>query len=266
MDLTKTDKVPIDLQKKVEKVTIQLAKKGIQQAPIMRVGVALDISGSMYQIISSGRLQTAFNQIMGVAVTFDDNGELDVFKFDDRCEYVGTSKPEAGDYDQFIRNNRITDRGGTAFAPIVEAARNFFFKPKGGAVAAAAGKVGGFFGFGKSKPAEAPATTVEYEDNTPVLMLILTDGEPGDRNATMRAMKATEDAGLPIYYHMVGINGTRDSFRTIAWLADELGNVGEVYLPSIDMTDDEIYAQVIGDELVGFVANFAQPVLSRNRG
>jgi hypothetical protein len=37
----------IDLEKKAEKVGIILAKKGITQAPTMRVGVAIDISGSM---------------------------------------------------------------------------------------------------------------------------------------------------------------------------------------------------------------------------
>lgn len=245
MDINLSKTLPIDLQKKSEAVGIQLAKHGIRQAPTMRVGIALDISGSMYHIISSGMLQNAFNQMMGVSVQFDDNGELDVFKFDTRCEYVGTSKPEAGDYDQYIRNNKITDRGGTSYSPIVKAARDFFFKPKGGFL-------GGMFSKGGN-----------YEDDTPVLMLILTDGEPGDRQETLKAMQDT--ASMPIYYHMVGIGGTRDDFSTIAWLADELPNVGEVYLPRLDMSDEEIYEQLICDELVGFVANFSTPV-ARARG
>ncbi|PZR73923.1 MAG: Tellurium resistance protein, partial [Stutzerimonas stutzeri] len=69
------------MEKRAEKVGILLQKKGINQAPIMRVGDALDISGSMSRIISSGALQQSFDQTMGVAVKFDDNGELDVFKF-----------------------------------------------------------------------------------------------------------------------------------------------------------------------------------------
>lgn len=245
MDINLSKNLPIDLQKKSEAVGIQLAKKGINQAPTMRVGIALDISGSMSHIITSGMLQKAFNQMMGVSVQFDDNGELDVFKFDTRCEYVGTSKPEAGDYDQYIRNNGIAARGGTSYSPIVKAARDFFFKTKGGFL-------GGMFGKGGS-----------YEDDTPVLMLILTDGEPGDRQDTMKAMRDTES--MPIYYHMVGIGGTRKDFSTIAWLADELPNVGEVYLPRLDMADDEIYEQLICDELIEFVAKFAAPVL-RARG
>jgi hypothetical protein len=64
---------------------------------------------------------------MGVAVKFDDNGELDVFQFDTRCEFVDTATPQAGDYDQFIRKNNMAPRGGTAYTPIVENALDFYF-------------------------------------------------------------------------------------------------------------------------------------------
>jgi hypothetical protein len=225
----------IDLQKKAEQVGIILAKKGISQAPTMRVAVALDISGSMSSIIGSGALQNAFNQLMGVAVKFDDNGELDVFKFDTQCEYVGTSKPETGDYDQYIRNNRIGPRGGTKYGPIVDSAVGFFFEPK---------KSGGFLGFGSK---------TEVTDDTPVLMLILTDGEPSDAGAAERAM--SDSTKYPIYYHMVGINGERRDFPTIARLADALPNVGEVYLPRLNMSDEEIYTQLICDELIEFIGS-----------
>lgn len=225
----------IDLQKKAENVGIILAKKGITQAPVMRVAVALDISYSMERIISSGALQNAFNQLMGVAVKFDDNGELDVFKFDTKCDYVGTSKPETGDYDQFVKQRGINVRGGTSYAPIVTSAMDFFF---------AGQKKGGFLGFGgKTAPT----------DNTPVLMLILTDGEPGDAREAEKAMANAVDS--PIYFHMVGIGGTRNDFKTIAHLADALPNVGEVYLPKLNMSDDEIYGQLICDELIEFIGS-----------
>lgn len=230
--------VAIDLQKKAETVGIILAKSGITQAPTMRVAVALDISGSMDGIIRTGALQAAFDQLMGVAVKFDDNGELDVFKFDTRCEYVGTSKPETGDYDQFIKNNRISARGGTNYSPIVTSALDFFFAGD------TTTKKGGFLGFGGK-------TETVAADNTPVLMLIVTDGEPGDRSETLKAMK--DSTSRPIYYHMVGVGGERRNFPTIAYLADELPNVGEVYLPRLKMSDDEIYSQLICQELIEFI-------------
>lgn len=235
-----------DLQKRAAAINTILLSKGVKTAPVMRVGVALDISGSMSSIISSGALQAAFNQLMGVSVKFDDNGELDVFKFDTRCEYVGTSKPVKGDYDQYIKNNRIEDRGGTAYAPIVHETMKFFFNHDIGQTAKKS-IFGGLFG---GKSAAAAAT-----DETPVLMMILTDGEPGDAREAMAALKAASSES--IYFHMVGIGGERRNFPTIAKLADELDNVGEVYLPKLNMSDEEIYSQLICDELIEFVRTHA---------
>lgn len=236
----------IDLEKKADLVGAILLDKGVARAPVMRVGVAIDVSYSMENLFqetggggffSKGNkqpsaVQNAFNQLMGVAVKFDDNGELDVFQFDSNCDYVGTSKPESGDYDQFIKNNNIRPRGGTKYGPIIRESMKFFFE--------------------------------KSDDTTPVLMLILTDGEPSDAREVEKAMAATTDQ--PIYFHMVGINGSRSNFPTIAHLADALPNVGEVYLPRLDMSDQEIYSQLICDELIEFVARFTGPVRAGARG
>jgi hypothetical protein len=255
----------IDLEKKSELVGKILLDKGVRQAPVLRVGVALDISGSMSSLYRASRgpsaVQNAFNQLMGVAVKFDDNGELDVFKFDDRAEYVGTSKPDAGDYDRYIERNGIGVRGGTNYVPIVDEAMRFFF---GKGTAAPAPKKGIFGGmFGKSDPI-APADDNGNGDNTPVLMLVLTDGEPSDRRQIEQRL--AETTGDPVYWHFVGINGNRSSFPTIAKLADALPNVGEVYLPRLDMSDQEIYSQLICDELIEFVAKFTGPVRAGAHG
>ncbi len=231
----------ISLEKRSEKVGAILLTKGVKTAPIMRVGLALDISMSMSSIISRGTLQNAVDQLMGVAVKFDDNGELDVFKFDTECEYVGTATPS--NYENYVKKNGISARGGTAYGPIVNEAVKFFFQGNG----APAKKVGGFFGFGGKTVAASPAG-----DTSPVLMMILTDGEPGDRGDSLtRIFRNAEQHN--IYFHLVGIGGTRSSFPTIARLADDLDNVGEVYLPRLDMSDDEIYQQIICDELVGWI-------------
>lgn len=224
----------ISLEKKSEQVGIILTKKGINTAPTMRVGLAVDISGSMSHLKRSGALQRAFDQMMGVAVTFDDNGELDVFRFNHDCKYVGTAND--ANFSTYVADNINID-GGTAYEPIAREAEKFFFEKK---------TSGGFFGFGKK-------TVVE--NDSPVLMLVLTDGEPSDANATLR--KLTEMQNRNIYWHFVGIGGDRRSFPTIARLADALPNVGEVYLPKLDMADDEIYQQLICDELVDWVKRFS---------
>jgi hypothetical protein len=243
-----------DLQKKGAIVNRILLDKGVKKSPIMRVGAALDVSGSMDGLIRRGALQNAFNQLMGVSVKFDDNGELDVFKFDHNCTYVGTSKPVKGDYDKYIDHNRIHASGGTAYKPIVDEAIDFFFE---GAPHSSAPAKKGFLGgmFGSKQPEATPTTSGGGGTNDiPVLLLILTDGEPSDARETEQAMSAAQH--LPIYFHMVGIGGTRRNFPTIARLADALPNVGEVYLDRLDMTDEEIYEQLICDELVEFIGKF----------
>ena len=240
-----------ELRKKSEKIDAFLLKKGIKQAPIMRVGAALDISGSMSSIIARGHLQLALNQLMGAAMRFDDNGELDVFKFDDHCEYVGTCSPK--DYETFVDKRGIRVRGGTNYAPIVLEAQNFFF----GSKPAVAPKKS-LFGFGKSTPA-IPANA---GNNIPVLMMVITDGEVSrsDRDETNRLLTQAENT--PIYYHFVGVGGSRANFPSIAYLADERPNVGEVYLPNFGMSDDEVYDQLICDELIEFVAKFASGMVN----
>lgn len=224
----------ISLQKRAETVGRILLTKGITVAPLMRVGDALDISGSMINIIMSGKLQAAFGQTMGVAVKFDDNGELDVFQFDTRCDFVGTATPS--NYDNFVSKNGIAARGGTAYAPIVKTAIDFYFSPK---------KSGGFF-------------SKKEVNNMPVLMLIHTDGEPGDSYRDIQ--RALEDAQqYPIYFHFIGVGGSQRDFPTIHRLADDLPNVGEVYLPRFDLADEDVYGQLICDELVEWIGKFSTP-------
>ena len=230
----------LDLEKKSEKVSALLLDKGVTEAPTMRVAVAIDISLSMANHFSSGNVQKAFDQLMGVSVQFDDDGELDVFKFDTRCDYVGTSTPEEGDYNTFIKDKGIAPRGGTAYSPIVDAAVQHFFAPK---------KSGGFLGFGGK---------TEDASNEPVLLMIVTDGEPNRSDVPVTLAKMAEQVNRPIYFHLVGVGGSRSSFPTIAHLADELPNVGEVYLPSFNMTDEALYEQLICDELIEFVGKFSK--------
>lgn len=237
----------ISLEKKAEKVGILLTKKGINQAPTMRVGIAIDVSGSMSGLYSSGALQTAFDQMMGVAVKFDDNGELDVFEFNHDCRYLGTSNPS--NYADYVKKN-VHISGGTNYGPIVDQATKFFFGGGAGDSGQKKGLLGGLFG----KKTETPAATAV--DNTPVLMLVLTDGEPGDSGPVLRMLE--QNQSRPIYWHFVGIGGNRRSFPTIAKLADALPNVGEVYLDRLQMSDDEIYEQLICDELVQWIGGYAQ--------
>lgn len=47
-----------------------------------RVGVVLDISGSMRDLYTRGIVQEVVERILAVACKFDDNGSLDVWVYD----------------------------------------------------------------------------------------------------------------------------------------------------------------------------------------
>lgn len=213
-----------NLTKATETLDRFLLEKGVASAPTLRVGAALDISGSMHRVISSGNLQRTLNQLVPVGLKFDDDGQVDVFKFDDRCTHVGTMN--AKNYEDYVRAKGIQDRGGTSYAPIVAEVSDYFFKAKG---------------FFNRKP-----------DTTPVLMQIITDGDCGDAAAAERAFVAAQK--LPIYWQFVAVGNA--SFRTIKHLADTYPNVGDVYLRDFGLSEEEVYAQVVCEELVEWVKKF----------
>lgn len=201
-----------------------LLDKGVHTAPTLRVATALDISGSMNGIIRRGDLQRSLNQLVPVGLKFDDNGQVDVFKFDDRCDHVGTM--DRTNYENYVAKNGISARGGTCYAPVVRSALEFFFKPKG------------FFN--------------RKVDNTPALVQIITDGDCSDARQAEQAM--IESQAYPIYWQFVAVGNA--SFPTIKYLADKYPNVGDVYLRDFGLSEEEVYGQVVSTELVDWIKRF----------
>src|SRR5690606_28089452 len=69
----------ISLKKKT--ATIVLEKKKLTGVSA-RVGVVLDISGSMRKLYKEGVVQDVVERVLAVASQFDDDGELDVWVYD----------------------------------------------------------------------------------------------------------------------------------------------------------------------------------------
>lgn len=69
----------ISLKKKA--ATIVLEKKKLTGVTA-RVGVVLDISGSMRKLYNEGVVQDVVERVLAVASQFDDDGELDVWVYD----------------------------------------------------------------------------------------------------------------------------------------------------------------------------------------
>lgn len=236
---------------KAETVTINLAKRGLTNIPPMRVVADLDVSGSMDRLYSGGVVEKAFEKLLGLAFKFDDNGEIDVFAFDNSSHGLPTAK--VADYGSYVTRNitkvfRTKFGGGTSYGRPLQANMDFLF---GGESQPQAQKSGGMFGgmFGKKPAASAApaATTAE----PPALVLFFTDGEPTDGAEASRIIKAAQDSNKPVYFHLIGVGNS--SFRVLQQLADDYDNCGFINLKSIDMSDDDLYRELTTDEFVAFL-------------
>lgn len=227
----------IDLvKKKAEIASISFEKKGITKIPTMRVIADLDVSGSMESMYRKGVVERAFEKLLGLALKFDDNGEIETFAFDTNSYMLPVAT--ANDYGSYVTEN-ITRKfgnygGGTSYAKPIKANLDLAFGESPGK-----GLFGGLFG---RKPA-APSS------NDPVLVLFFTDGEAGDVDEASRLIEGAR--GKPIYFHLIGI-GT-STFRGLQKLADAYDNCGFISMKSIDVTDEQLYDQLASPEFITFL-------------
>lgn len=220
----------IDLQKKADQVGITLAKKGISKVPTCQVKAALDVSGSMDHAYRSGNVQRAFEQLLGFAFKFDDDGSIDMYAFDSRGIRLKTATEEG--YKTYIKEHvQHLVGGSTNYGPVLQMiTEDSVGKPSGG----------GFF----SKPKPAPG-------GAPTVALFFTDGECYDGDAADRVIREAEKNNSPIYYHLIGVGGA--SFRTLERLADAYDNCGFAQIRDISMSDEDMYKLLITDEFVAYL-------------
>lgn len=234
----------ISLEKRAETVNIVLAKRNVTQVPPIRVGLALDISGSSQPLYNSGVIQEVVDRLLAVAMKFDDNGELDMWSFTNGFDRLETATAaEYGGYvkNKILNNPKVYKWGGTSYAPVMtDMVEHYFGTPK-------QEKTSMFGGlFGKNKPA---ATA----NNSPAMGIVLTDGANGDRSEAARLMREAQKKN--IYWQMVAV-GPEHEFKFIKEMADELPNVGFINLNSLNMSDEELYELVVGEEFCQWFKKF----------
>jgi stress response protein SCP2 len=94
----KVNLTKIDLLK--QKVVVSLRKKNIEHEKA-RVAVVFDASGSMYSLYQNGVVQRAFERVLAVAASMDDDGMLDVWFFGSKC----ARKPSVSerDFEDYVK-------------------------------------------------------------------------------------------------------------------------------------------------------------------
>ena len=86
-----------------------------------RVGIVLDISGSMRKLYREGIVQDAVERILAVASQFDDDGSLDVWVYDNEFSRLpAVTEKDFKDYvDRQILNNESVHKFGRNDEPQV---------------------------------------------------------------------------------------------------------------------------------------------------
>jgi stress response protein SCP2 len=177
-----SSKGKISLEKRLEKEAPQLVslakplkivlEKNKLTDTIARVGLVMDISGSMSSRYSDGSVQEVINKTVPLALQFDDDGELDLW-------YYG-SRPK--------RMDSVTTKNYQKAVPKTW------------------DKLMRELGYGNHEPAIIDLVMKEYDKSQlPAYVIFITDGGVGSEESIKRLL--IEASKMPIFWQFVGLGG-----------------------------------------------------------
>jgi von Willebrand factor type A domain. len=193
-----------------------MEKKGLSNVKA-RVGVAMDYSGSMEDEYLDGLVQATIERILPLALRFDDNGELDMWLFDDNFRSLPTVT--TNNFYGYVQKEILDKKyrmGGTNYAPVMKDIMSRYMK---------------------KEPSDMPT-----------YILFVTDGDNSDKAETERVIR--ESANHNIFWQFVGIGNARFSF--LQMLDDLKGrpidNTDFFAIKDINNTpDQELYKNLLNE-------------------
>lgn len=248
----------INLQKSEQKAGIHLKKHGLDlnNVPKMRVGICLDVSGSMQDEYTEGHVQEALGHLMGLAMHVDASQSMDVFLFHNKaaqCKHpINVNNADRYVHDEILHGGHSL-WGMTEYSPPIHLAYAHYFPDlthlhsRSGLAShhEKHGFLGGLFHHHKA----AEPVVQQPINHDPVLMLFLTDGACDDAEETMAALEASKS--LPLFWAFVGIGHNSSLLREFSEEAD----AEFVNLEHIRVDDDAIFQAVITPKLVNWLSN-----------
>ena len=179
-----------------------------------RVFVVLDASGSMDYLFSSGSVQETLTRILPLALKFDDNGELEVFRFSNNSKHLASMTLK--NYEDYVTKEIIKKGygpdGGTNYAPVLN------------------------------------DTISEYKGGSPypAFGIFITDGDNWDYVETDSVV--IKSSHYKIFYQFVGIGGS--DFPYLEKLDNLEGrpvdNTAFIKVEDLaKLSDDELYAKLL---------------------
>ena len=228
----------VNLEKHVvslSKTVVDLSKKsGVDLGDTKaRVVLALDYSGSMSKLYREGIVQETLNRLVPLGLTFDDNGSIDVYLFEN--EYRKFDELTINNYSDYIK--QVIDKsdynmGGTNYSKVLNAI--IFGNKKA--------KKRGLFGFGKKKTSEEPLVN----DEQPTFIIFITDGDNFDKQETNDVIRKSSKEN--VFIQFIGIGNEKFEYLKELDNLDgrERDNTGFVKLKKLEnVSDDELYNSVL---------------------
>ena len=209
-------KTIIDLSKKSE---VDLGNTKAQ------VVVVMDYSGSMRDMYENGTVQRVIDKLLPIGLTFDDNGEVEVFRFENSFNQFKSLTLK--NYENYVANVLYNGKGmgGTYYAPVLKEIKKQYLdeQPKK-------------FGLFKSnKNTEAP-----------VFVVFITDGDNSDKYDTDKIIR--ELSSTNCFVQFVGVGNARMQYLEKLDDLDgrECDNTGFVKFENIEnVSDSVLYSNVL---------------------
>lgn len=213
MGLFKKKELPqADLTKKIslakeEVVKVCLTKKPLQNL-VANVAVALDYSGSMDGLYSDGTVQNTLEKLLPLAMTFDDNETMEVWRFGNRCKRLNDlTLNNVSNY--LINENSNYPNEATNYAPVIK------------------------------------DIVKTYKNNKiPAYIIFITDGDNFDKEATTEIIK--EASKYPIFWQFVGIGDARfDYLQNLDDMTDRYVDNADFF--QVKSMDDITYENLLNE-------------------
>lgn len=183
----------------------------------------------MDPLYKNGFVQRLLERLVPLAMQFDDNGEMELYIFQNNCQRHKNNVTLAN-FDGFV-NREVYGKynfGGTYYAPAFKMITEEY----------APETKKGFFGFGKS------SNTAK----DPAYVIFITDGDNSDReNATRQIIEASKS---PIFFQFVGIgNATFDYLDQLDVMKGRfVDNANFFQANDLDkMSDEELYERMLSE-------------------
>lgn len=215
INFEKSQKISL-VKKREEKIDFVLKKKNMLEPLMSRVGLVIDISGSMRSLYKNGVVQDIVERIYPLATKFDDDGLLDMWVFATTHNSLPAVSEE--NFDVYVQKEILDAKpscswGQTKYAPVMEEVNDFY-----------------------------------KDSKVPAFVIFITDGANSDKGETKEILR--ESSRNPVFWQYVGIG--KEKFKFLEKL-DELSgryidNADFFQLNDIANIDDgELYDRLLNE-------------------